>query len=353
MSKTPLRLAFLGVDNPHGAGWRDLLLHVQDDARLAALVPGFDGAVASLEERYADLPRYDNVEQLLAEQTIDGAVVCLPNDSGPAEIARLARAGVPVLCEKPVAGAADDFAPAVDLIHANSVAFQNGYMWRYDPAAERLRRMLADDQFGKLISVEMLMTTADVKRRDPSHYLFDKNISKAGFMNWLACHHLDLLFYVTQQKVVGVTARVGAFGAHETPVEDGGAVILELQSGALATFIGGYWIPRWSGENEWRIRGSSRWVHWQPTAKDCGGRLDIHGPQPQWYPMDETWTLPVDTTSGYGGSRGVALLRDWLQAIRDGSTCRNTADSTLATLQLLDAIYESSRTGQRVECEIG
>ena len=31
----PLRLAFLGVDNPHGAGWRDLFVHFENAAELA------------------------------------------------------------------------------------------------------------------------------------------------------------------------------------------------------------------------------------------------------------------------------------------------------------------------------
>lgn len=352
MSK-PLRLAFLGVDNPHGAGWRDLLAQFDERAEIRGVMPGFDGAIASLEERYAETPRYETVDSLLQAETWDGAIVCLPNNETPQAVAKLAKAGVAVLCEKPVAGCSSDFVAAADAVRKADVAFQNGYMWRYDQAAQRLRRMLEESQFGKLISIEMVMTTADVRRRNPEHYLFDKKISQVGFLNWLACHHLDLLFFVTQQKVVGVTARVGVYGETETDVEDGGAVIIDLESGALVTFVGGYWIPRWSGENEWRLRGTERWVHWQPTAKDSGGRLEIHGPQPQWYPMDEVWTLPVDETPGYGGKRGVDLIADWIQAIEKGSDCRNTPESTLATLQLLDAIYESSREGRRIECAIG
>ena len=348
----PLRIAFLGVDNPHGAGWRDLMLHFEDEAEIAGFHPGFGGAIASLEERYANLPRYETVAQLIQAGDWDGAIVCLPNDAGPPAIEQLAGAGIPVLCEKPVAGCSSHFSAAARALEDSGLAFQNGYMWRYDKAVGSLRRMLEDQQFGRLISVEMLMTTADVKRRDPAHYLFDRSVSNAGFLNWLACHHLDLLFYVTQQKVRAVTARVGVFGETESEVEDGGAVIMELESGALATFIGGYWIPRWSGENEWRIRGSQRWVHWEPTA-GAGGRMQIHGPQPQWYPMEETWTLPVDSTTGYGGYRGAALIADWLKAIREGGACRNTVASTTHTLQLLDAIYESSESGRRIECEIG
>ena len=78
-------------------------------------------------------------------------------------------------------------------------------------------------------------------------------------------------------------------------VEDGGTAILDLTSGAIATLIGGYWIPRWSGEVHWTIRGSKRWVHWNPNKPDTSGSLEIHGPQPQWYAAEETYDAPIDS----------------------------------------------------------
>src|SRR4051794_16640653 len=96
----PFRLAFLGVDHPHGAGWRELL-PLFDDVTLTALVPRFGGAVASLEERYADVPRFDTVDALIAGGEFDGAIVCLSNREAPAAVATLARAGKHVLLEKP------------------------------------------------------------------------------------------------------------------------------------------------------------------------------------------------------------------------------------------------------------
>jgi predicted dehydrogenase len=350
------RIAFLGVDNPHGAGWRDLLANLGDEVRITALVPGFGGTTASLEERLADVPRFENVASLLADggESFDGAVVCLPNDQGPAAVAALARAGKHVLAEKPVAGSAADLREAVAAVSESGVAFQNGYMWRYDEIANRLRTMLAEERFGKLIAVEMQYVTSDVARRGPGHYLFDADTSTGGFFNWLACHYLDLLLYVCDRPVVGVTARVGVFGETAVDVEDGGVAILDLEGGAIATLTGGYWIPRWAGENRWSLRGSQRWVHWEPTRPGTGGALEIHGPQPQWYPMYESFALPADTTPGYGGARGVRLVRDWLESARhSGRPCRNTPATTVATLELIDAIYESSRTGRRIDCRIG
>jgi predicted dehydrogenase len=349
----PLRLAYLGVDHPHGHGWRELLRAVEAQAVITDLVVGLDGGTASLEERLSHLPRHADVDELLQRADFDAAVVCLPNDAGPAAIEKLARAGKHILAEKPAAGCAADFEPAATAIRDAGVAFQAGYMWRYDDCAERLRRMVADGRFGKLISSEITFVTSDVRRRDPEHYLFNAARSKAGFFNWLACHQLDLLLWIIGQPVTGVSARVGCFSEVSTEVEDGGAVILDLADGSLASFVGGYWIPRWAGESHWTLRGSQRWVTWDPGRAETSGVLEIHGPMPQWIGMEETFSTPADDTPGYGGTRGLALVQDWLTAIRTGGACRNTVESVLAVLKLTDTIYEASREERRIPCRIG
>ena len=351
----PFRIAFLGVDNPHGAGWRDLLLNFGDEVQIAAIVPGFNGETASLQERYADVPRFETVDELLTGGSFDSAVVCLPNNAAPAAITKLAEAGKHILAEKPVASCADDARQIVKMVRESGVAFQTGYTFRYDEAANRLRSMIVDGRFGRLINVEMTFVTSDVNRRNPNHYLFDPKVSGGcGFFNWLGCHFLDLLLYVTRESVVGVTARTGVFGSTPVEVEDGGVAILDLAGGAVATLVGGYWLPRWAGDSRWSVRGSQRWVNWEPNREGTGGALDIHGPQPQWYAMEESFTAPPDTTSGYGGRNGVALVKDWIQSARHaGHPCRNTPQSMHATLELIDTIYQSSREGRRIKCCIG
>jgi predicted dehydrogenase len=285
----------------------------------------------------------------------DAAVVCLSNRYGPPAIVELVRAGKHVLAEKPVAAGAADGRLIVDAAEQSGIAFQTGYMWRYDDIANRLKRMAQEGAFGKLISVEMTFATSDVARRGADHYLFDPVASGgAGFFSWLACHWLDTLLYVTGQAVVGVTARSGVFGPTPTKVEDGGAAIFELEGGGIATFVGGYWHPRWAGESRWVLRGSQRWVHWDAARKGTGGVLEIHGPQPQWHAMEDTYASPADTKAGYGGDKGFLLVNDWLDCIRTGRRDnRNTTRGMLATLELIDAIYQSSREGRRIDFRIG
>lgn len=333
-------------------GWRESLRQVLDAVEITALVPAFDNGTTSLEQRYTDLPRFETVEALLRDggDLFDGALVCLPNNTGPDAVVQLAQAGKHILLEKPGAANAADAHRMAEAVRTAGVAFQAGYMWRYEEGANRLRDMMADGSFGKLISLEMTWTTSNVFRRDPDHYLFDpKDTGPVGFFNWLGCHHLDLLSYVTSQTVTGVTARVGNFGGTPIDMEDGGSAILDLSGGGLATFTGGYWHPRWLNDIQWNLRGTQRWVHWDPSRTGTGGVLEIHGPQPQFMAMEETFELPPDDTPGYGGKAMVALLRDWVRCAHEGGDCRNTPESMVAVLETIDRIYESSRSGRRVE----
>ncbi len=350
----PLRLAFVGIDHPHGAAWRDLLGNFRSEIALVAMVPGFGGATCSLEERHADLPRFDSLTSLIEWNAFEAALVCLPNNEAPQAVAQLARAGKHVLAEKPVAGSAATFQDVVAAVEQSGVVYQHAYTWRYDRAANRLRSMVQTGRFGKLINIEMTFVTSDVQRRNPNHYLFDPQISATGFFNWLGCHYLDLLMHVTGQRIIGVMARTGVFGNTNVAVEDGGVVILDLEEGAIVSFTGGYWLPRWAGDCRWTIRGSQRWVDWFPARPGTDGVLEIHGPQPQWYAMEETFSVPPDDTPGYGGCNATALVRDWLADIAGHSACcRQAAQSSLATLQLLDAIHQSSSSGTRIACSIG
>ncbi len=345
-----LKIAFIGVDNPHGAGWRDLFANVEQEAELSAFVPHFDGSIASLEEKYSALPRHDTVSALIDHEQFEAAVVAVSNRHSAEIIEELAAAGKHILAEKPVAGRTSDAIRIRDAVNNAGVAFQSGYMWRYDDCANRLKRMIAEGRFGKLISIESVYATSDVNRRGPAHYLFDIEESYAGFFSWLSCHHIDLLQYISGQSITGVTSRVGNFTETNVDVEDGGTAILDLESGAIATLIGGYWLPRWAGEVHWTIRGSKRWVHWDPGKPNTGGSLEIHGPQPQWYAMDEIYNAPEDTTPGYGKGPGVALLQDWFAMIRgEVAACRNTTESMLANVQIVDTILDASREGRRIE----
>jgi predicted dehydrogenase len=238
------RVLFVGVDHPHGCAWRKSL---QEAGRfeIVGLVPGFGGAITSLEEEYIALPRYADADAALAAGlAFDGAVVLLSNREAPPNCVSLASAGKHVVLEKPGVGTVEDAQAILDAADASGAVFTMAYTQRFAPCAVRLAEMAADKQFGKVISLENVSATTDVRLRNPSHYLFDPEENKypageGGYFSWLGCHNLDMVRFVSGQKIVGVTARVGVYGETDSDVEDGGAIIIELADGALVTLIGG------------------------------------------------------------------------------------------------------------------
>lgn len=345
------RVAFAGIDHPHGAGWRESLAGLEDKIEIVAFLARFNGSVASLEERHAGLPRFDTVESLITWGQFDGAIICLPNDEVIDAGCQLAAAGKALLVEKPCAARADDWKQLANAIEQSRVAFQAGYMWRYDEGANRLKAMFTEGRFGKPVAMRMHWMTSDVGRRGPGHYLFDKSVSGGGFFNWLACHWIDLVPWITGRKVTGVCARVGNFGESMIEVEDGGTAILELDNGLQVTITGGYWLPRWAGEAGVSIYGSQRWLHWDPSRSGTAGHFEIHGPQPQFMAMNEDFSIPADTFKGYGGQKTLDLISDWIHSARNGEPCRNTTASVQDALRVIDAIYESSDSGRTVRID--
>ena len=321
---TPIRLLFLGVDHPHGCSWRESL-ETCGRFQIVGFVPGFGGAITSLEERYMHLPRFDVPSQAIFALNFDAAVCLMSNREGASACLELSKAGKHCMMEKPGIGSPEAGQEILDAVRAAGTVFTMAYTNRYGDAATKLAAMVKNKQFGKLIALENTSVTTDIRLRNPAHYLFNPTENamsegEGGYFSWLGCHNLDMVMYLTGQRVVGVTAVVGKFGAHQAPVEDGGTVILELSEGTLVTvssvahcqpirqlqpysyllltrvcwpqLTGGYYIPSRRGETSWSVRGSERWVHWR------GDSLEIHGTNPQWehLAVDEVYDVDPRAT---------------------------------------------------------
>ena len=190
---TPFRVLLVGVDAPHGAAWRTSLLEAgENHFEIVGFVPGFEGTICSLEERYMHLPRFDTVGEAIQGVDFDGAVVLLSNLAGPPAMIELANNGKHVIAEKPGIGNVEDGKAIVEAARAAGVACMPAFNNRFNQCAVRLRRMVKEEQFGKLISFESINATTDIRLRNPAHYLFDpaqNNMATGtgGYFSWLGC----------------------------------------------------------------------------------------------------------------------------------------------------------------------
>lgn len=166
-----------------------------------------------------------------ALESVDGMVIATSTATHPDLTLQAARAGVPVLVEKPLALDLEVLEKLADDLDETGTEVMVAFHRRYDPGHQALRKHIADGDIGTLRAV-----TATAHDRLP---LSVDYIPTSGGM-WLdmAIHDFDAIPWVTGQRVkrVWATGSVLDEPAHaEHGDVDSAMAALVLESGAVAT----------------------------------------------------------------------------------------------------------------------
>jgi predicted dehydrogenase len=208
------------------------------------------------------------------------------------------------------------------------------------------------------MTVEMRMITTAVRFRNPQGWLFNKEQAGGGMLSWLGCHYIDLLRYMTQDEIVSVQAEVATRSGEEITVEDVAVLSMRLKSGAVASLHAGY-ILSLSGSGYTNpagydtyigINGRVGRIHW--SSPGAPSELNVETVHPDWAGAPQ-WSsqFVAGTSPAYGGKSGEGFMRHFIQSAQHGTPQWVTGEDALMVARVVDAAYESSRTGKRIEIE--
>lgn len=344
------RFAQIGVGEPHASGFRETLRLV-DGAELVAAF-GRDRAVAEAElaAESGKVRLYDDVETLLREEKPDAVMISLPPVETAATIALAAGYGCHILAEKPCARTAAEFRPALAAIEQSGVAFATGYMRHLSPAALAIKEILAQGMLGELISAEANFLTASVKRRNPDHWLFKRDMCGGGILHWLGCHWLDLFRFVTGAEVTEVAAILETRSGEAIEVEDVATVSLRYSNGMLGSVHCAYVLDASPDQVSIRVSGRLGWLTWDGV----GPEVRVRSTHPAWATAPtRTLRFEADEVPGYGGAMGLLAMQRFVASFTDRSQAAFSPLDALRILEVLDAANESSRGGRRVAVAAG
>lgn len=358
MEQPRLRVGIVGLSHYHVTGWVETLEGFADRLDIVALYdrdpdvgrrlapPHHDPALRpSLGERYRDLPFESDLDALIAGHALDIALVTLPNVEAPAAIERLAAAGIHLLIDKPAARSAPEARRAFDAVERAGVRAVVGLTRRYAPAMQAARALVADGSVGPLVSAEAVFATSSVAVRAPDNLLFDPERSGGGILSWLGIHDLDTLLWLTGEPVVEVGAMAGRI-APGVRVEDVISVALRFAGGAVGTVHHTYALP---------ARGYRTWL----AVRGLGASLELRGDDdlavltaggPDGGLLEDRRHFEVAPAAGYGAA-GRAAVVDLLGAIEDGRDTAAGGAALVAALRIIDAAYESVRSGRLVRLD--
>ena len=376
-----VKVGFLGVTHPH-SGPHLRTLELLDE--VAAVVPWDEDESAVERLKREDHPKLETgrstFDQIMEREDVPIVVSLATNDRNPDWVIRAAKAGKHVLTEKPVAADSRDMERLLDAVRGAGVHLGVYYTWRSNPIVNDLRAMIEAGVIGKLLSVEGRMVTSQVRFRDPTHWLFQKQVSGGGILNWLACHWIDAIRYITRDEVTAVSAMVDTLNGQPIDVEDTAGMIMRMGSGAIATLHAGYLLPispagylSGSYDTYLSFRGLEGNITWYPTEEDRPVVVES---------ISQTWRstprrelkYAVAETDAYGGQYGQDFVGRFIRsAMRgdppaglDGSDSlawsadpdsppapASDGENALRVLRIIEAAYESSETGRMVSPDRG
>jgi predicted dehydrogenase len=340
----------LGLRHPHSAMYLRTFDALGPVGRVALWDPDPAAAERAPIECQKAERRHADLDELLARDDVPVVLVALPNDATPDVVARAAEAGKDVICEKPCARSADELRPALAALERRGRRMLVAYMWRANPSIRQMRELVHAGALGRLTSVELRMVTSQVRLRDPSHWLFKRDVAGGGVLAWLACHWLDVMRYLTGDEVASATGLLGTVGGEPIDVEDIAGVALRLRGGALVTLHAGYLLSTGRAGYEGAdfdfpiiLRGTEGTLtHGRDGAEQV---VTLQTSAPAWRGAPRQvfrYTLPPSTA--YGGEHGLRFFEEFI----GGAEPRASGRDGLRVLEILDAIYRSAATERTV-----
>jgi predicted dehydrogenase len=202
-----------------GLGWwgRNIVEAVQGKSGKLRFVHGvskeLDAALPIAEAHGLKLS--DELDTALADPRVQAVVLATPHSLHADQIVRVAAAGKPVFCEKPLALTRADAERAVAACHKANVALAVGQNKRFWPSMQELRRVVASGALGSVLHIEGHYSNEN----SGMHFSAWRNLpaeSPGGGMTGTGIHLLDA-FVGVGGPVSEVSARVVSRRAGKDP----------------------------------------------------------------------------------------------------------------------------------------
>ena len=164
-AKKRIRIGFIGVGNMGQAAHLRNFSSLSGECEIVALAELRRELGAEVAARHGIPKVYSSHEELLAKEDIDAIVASQPFSRHGILIPELARKGVPILSEKPIAGSIAAGEQIVKALEANKTWLMVGYHKRSDPATvyakAEIDRLKQSGELGKLRYVRITMPPGD------------------------------------------------------------------------------------------------------------------------------------------------------------------------------------------------
>lgn len=330
-STTPVRYAVVGLGHIAQVAILPAFAHAKN-SELVALITGDPLKEKKLAKKYGVAAfHYDDFERAVAEEKIEAVFIALPNTQHRPFTERAARAGVHVLCEKPMATTEKDCRAMIAACEKAKVRLMIAYRLHFAPAHLEAIALARAGKLGDLryfSSVFGSQVRPDNIRTDPK--------AGGGPLRDLGVYCINAARYLFGGEPVEVRALTLSKRGDKRfgKVEEMASALLTFPGERVAQFIASF--------------GSAHVASLELVGTKGTLRLD-----PAYsYTEKLTWALTIDAKTREKtfpvGDQFAPELIHFSECVRNGQRPEPDGHEGLADVRIVDAIFKSAASGRAV-----
>ncbi|MBC1692002.1 Gfo/Idh/MocA family oxidoreductase [Listeria welshimeri] len=300
---------------------------------------------------------YTNYMELLQDKSIDVIHVCTPNISH-AEISIAAmEAGKHVMCEKPMAKTTAEAKSMIEASERTGKKLTIGYQNRFRKDSDYLHQVCENGELGDIYYAK---AKAIRRRAVPTWGVFlDEEAQGGGPLIDIGTHALDLTLWMMDnykpKYVVGNSYHKlakkenaanawGSWDPNKFTVEDSAFGFITMENGATIVLEASWALNTLDvGEARTSLSGTEGGADMEE-----GLRINGEAHSQMFEKKIQLEAGGVDFYDGTGDDPALIEAEQWLEAILNDTNPVVKPEQALVVTQILEAIYESSKTGQPV-----
>ncbi len=316
--------------------------HITKSAQLIAVCDPKKEQRELFEKKFG-CKTYATIDELLQnEKGLDLVAICSPNGLHAKHSIKVLRAGINVLCEKPMAITVIDCKQMIEEAEkANKQLFivkQN----RFNGPIAALKQVIDDGRLGKIINVQLnCFWNRNDRYYETSDWKGKKQLD-GGTLYTQFSHFIDLLYWMVGdiKKYHAITRNF--LHQHNVEFDDSGAIIMEFENGAIGSV--NYTVNSYNKNME----GSITIFGEKGTVKVGGQYLNVLEYQSiQDYVMDvPTETKPANDYGFYQGSMSNhdKVYENIIDVLTNNGRVATNGFEGLKTVEIIENIYNLAKS---------
>lgn len=312
-------------------------------SKAVALVSGDGEKAKKVALQYGidakNIYNYANFDEIKNNPEVDVVYIVLPNGMHEEFTLRTAKAGKHVLCEKPLSVSSASAQKMVDACHKANVKLMTAYRIQYEPHNTLVKEWTRSEKKGK---VKIIETFNAQNTADPTHWRHVKALSGGGALPDIGLYNLNTTRFILGEEPDSVLASM-----YSTPgdprfkeVEESVLFQLFFPSGVVSSHVTSYGVHESRHYKCHTNKGATIGLK---------NAFAYNGQQLELSEVKDEMEYKSNPTFGAEKDQFTLVMDHMSDCVLNNKTPYTPGEEGVQDHKIMEAIYESAKTGKRVK----